>query len=207
MKQTRDSIDFQLKFSMGSWFLLVTLKNSVILYLWDNFPHYKFMLVKEWKFEEKTLKSHIIPEERSSQYKICIQLESKFILANVTSNYVIDFKLSAKKPSSFLDSGSSEILCGFEDVGYLINRSTFQKIGHAFHWKTKPSSLILQRNYVVNFGVKNNIEIYEKTSGKFITDTTFPNFRKINYLYTQDDVIFFSAKTADSFSSVYALDL
>jgi len=69
---------FTLSKIKNQWYLTVCLKKKVVLYLWDYFPHYRFLIIKEWNLKDKGKKA-ILMSEKEVPSQIYVQLLNKYI--------------------------------------------------------------------------------------------------------------------------------
>jgi len=230
MTDTVGSKHFSILFLNGNWFLSVCLKKSVVLYMWANFPHYKFMIVKEWKwaFKEKPLLSRMItrpipPDEledlimgdrvdkskpQSYLSHLCVQDSNRHVVIDIATNRFQTLHYDVQKrdlPVQVVHS-PDRLFFAFSDSGFFLDVQTFQRLDPQFEWDVSPQHLVVIKDLIICFGPK-SLVICDRNLTPLNHPTIKEDFKKVTFLASDNEMIYFAAKLGNDSNAIYSFEL
>jgi len=207
MKATLGCREFELVYTDVSWYLVVTMKHKVGLYLWSNYPHYRFMLVKTFPFKEKIYAASLLLENNNIS-KICLRHSNKVSILDISTNKITPMKLSlpSKSLPLVIETMGDVIFLGFSDFGFFVNRKSDNIGSEIFRWDPSldATSVVITEEHVIVFGQK-ILNVYSRTTSELLYSHCEKEFKKISFLALQDNAVVFSAKLTNNLSFVCTL--
>jgi len=205
LKNSGGCTNFCVKNIKNSWFLSLAVKRKVILYLWDYYPHYKFLIVKEWASKDKAVKTQLVTRgENLSQ--ICVMFPRNFEIINVYSGVktILDFELSpADLPVDVCIAVDDILLFSFTNFGFFVDGNEHFRMATPFDWSLKLQSSVVAREFVITMGDQ-KVEVMS-ANNPLNTASVDEDFRSLRFLNVIDNRVYFVARLGSDLSSICSL--
>ena len=188
-----------------AWFLVLSVKKKVILYLWDHYPHYKFLIVKDWSLKAKAIKTQIV-ERNGMVSQICVMQPKNFMMIDTTSGVksILDFQLDKKNlPCDVCLVVENILLLSFTDIGFFVNGSESARMSTSFDWSLSVVSTAVAGNFVVCLSEK-GLEVMFVNRPK-VAVVISQDLSAIKFLRAMDGHVYFSAKSLGEYTSIFDL--
>eukprot|EP00732_Lithocolla_globosa_P001787 Lithocolla_globosa_v1_NODE_982_length_2993_cov_6.794418.p1 type:complete len:749 gc:universal NODE_982_length_2993_cov_6.794418:75-2321(+) len=187
-------------------YLCVGQKKNVVLYMWADFPHRKFMKLAEWNMPSAVTTVTFVTGPDGFVSHIGVRCQKNFIIVPVDSDDDKDrhvFSNGKELTIGLFPASNQRFLLSFQKIGYYVNAKDYSQMEPQYTWKHPPTDAFPFGNRVISLSA-GMVSVYNEKA-KCIDTLEDIEEKNIIYLTNQFEDIITLAKTTIPTSTVWKL--
>ena len=145
VKNTRGCNFFSIVRTNGTVFMLASVRRTVILFMWADFPFDKFMKIKDFYVPENALRAEPVMNATGTITSVCVMCQSCFVFVKLDTHTPTDVDLAFVRrspPLTLSPIADGEVLLSYQKVGaYVQVDPPHEATSPAFNWRFTPSTV------------------------------------------------------------------